>query len=144
MEHMGITHRRITPRWPRANALAESLNKPLMESVRSANIHQLNWKQEMFKFFRQYGCTPHVTTGQTPHKLLFGREPKAILPMVPAHTMDPHIDEKIWVNDSEAKYKVKCYADARNCADYRDIKVGDSVVMNINENYSQSMKDQKY
>lgn len=68
MEHMGITHRRITPRWPRANALAESLNKPLMESVRSANIHQLNWKQEMFKFFRQYGCTPHVTTGQTPQE----------------------------------------------------------------------------
>lgn len=95
MEHMGITHRRITPRWHRANAQAESFNKPLMKSVRSANIHQLNWKQEMFKFLRQYRCTPHVTTGQTPHKLLFGREPKTMLPMVPSRTMDPHMDEKI-------------------------------------------------
>lgn len=28
---------------------------------------------------------------------------------------------------------MKCYADARNCADYRDIKVGDSAVMNRDE-----------
>lgn len=86
----------------------------------------------MFKFLRQYRCTPHVTTGQTPHKLLFGREPKTMLPMVPSRTMDLHI-KKIRVNDSEAKYKIKCYADARNCADYRDIKVEDSVVMNRDE-----------
>lgn len=46
MEHMEITHRRITPRWPRANAQAESFNKPMMKSVRSANIYQPNWKQE--------------------------------------------------------------------------------------------------
>lgn len=101
-----------------------------MKSVRSANIHQLNWKQEMFKFLKQYRCTPHVTT---PYKLLFGREPKTMLPTVPSRTMDLHIDEKIRVNDSEAKYKMKCYADARNCADYRDIKVGDTVVMNRDE-----------
>lgn len=55
--------------------------------------------------------------------------------------MDPHIRETIWVNDSDTKYKMKSYADARNCADYRDIKVGDSVVMNIKENCSQNMKD---
>lgn len=113
MEHMGITHRRITPRWSRANAQAESFNKPLMKSVRSAHI-LLNWKQAMFKFLRQYRCTPHVTTGQTPHKLLFGREPKTMLPMVPARTMDPHINEKIRINDSDAKYRMKCYADARS------------------------------
>lgn len=41
--------------------------------------------------------------------------------------------EKIRVNDSEAKSKMKCSADARNSADYRDIKVGDSVVMNRDE-----------
>lgn len=35
MEHLGITHRRITPRWPRANAQAESFNKPFMKSLRS-------------------------------------------------------------------------------------------------------------
>lgn len=115
-EHMGITHRRITLRWPRANAQAESFNKPLMKSLCSANIYQL----------RQYRCTPYVTIGQTPHKLLFGREPKTMLPMVPSRTMDPHIEEKIRVNDCEAKYKMKYYTDARNCADYRDIKVGDS------------------
>lgn len=72
---------------------------------------------------------------------MFGRELKIVLPMKPWRAMDPHIDETIRVNDSETKYKMKSYAGARNCADYRDIKVGDSVVMNIKENCSQNMKD---
>ena len=63
-ENMGFVHRRITPRWPRANAQAESFNKPLMKTIRSAHVNQLNWKQEMFKFLRQYRSTPHTPTGQ--------------------------------------------------------------------------------
>lgn len=80
----------------------------------------------MLKFLRQYRCTPHVTT----------ERPKATLSIVPSRAIDPHIEEKIWVNDNEANYKIKCYADARNCEDYRDIIIGDSVVINIKENCS--------
>lgn len=61
--------------------------------------------------------------------------------MKPWRAMDPHIEETIRVNDSKTKYEMKSYAGARNCADYPVIKVGDSVVMNINENCSQNMKD---
>ncbi|XP_048767688.2 uncharacterized protein K02A2.6-like [Ostrea edulis] len=43
VENMGFVHRRITPRWPRANAQAESFNKPLMKAIRSAHINQQNW-----------------------------------------------------------------------------------------------------
>lgn len=56
-----------------------------------------------------------------------------MLTMVHLRTMDPHKEEKIRVNDNEAKYEMKCYADARNCADYLDIKVGVSVVMKHDE-----------
>ncbi|XP_033729841.1 uncharacterized protein K02A2.6-like [Pecten maximus] len=61
---MGFDHRRITPRWPRANAQAEAFNKPLMKVVRAATLENRNWKQEMYKFLRQYRATPHVTTGK--------------------------------------------------------------------------------
>lgn len=64
---------------------------------------------------------------------MFGRELKVILLMVFVYMMDFYIDEKIWVNDSEVKYKVKCYVDVWNCVDYCDIKVGDLVVMNCDE-----------
>ena len=36
--HSGFHHRKITPRWPRANAQAEVFNKPLMKAVRAAGV----------------------------------------------------------------------------------------------------------
>lgn len=59
---MGFDHRRVTPRWPRANAQAESLNKPLMKVVRAGSLEEKNWRQELYKFLRQYRATPHTTT----------------------------------------------------------------------------------
>lgn len=37
-KYCGFTHRKITPRWPRANAQSESFNKPLMKCVKSAYV----------------------------------------------------------------------------------------------------------
>ena len=53
-KHMGFIHRKVAPLWPRANAQAEPFNKPLMKSVRSAKLEGKHWKEEMFKFLRQY------------------------------------------------------------------------------------------
>ncbi|CAC5425643.1 unnamed protein product [Mytilus coruscus] len=81
-ENTGFTHRKITPRWPRANAQAESFNKPLMKNIRAAEIERKSWKQSMYQFLRQYRMTPHSSTGVTPFKLLFGRESNTKLPSV--------------------------------------------------------------
>lgn len=40
----GFIHRKITPRWPRANAQAEAFNKLLMKNIKSAEIERKNWK----------------------------------------------------------------------------------------------------
>jgi hypothetical protein len=128
-EHIGIMHWGIAPRWPRANPQAESFNRPLMKAVQSANMHQLNWKQEMFKFLRQHRCTQHVSTDQTSHRLLFSRERKTMLSMVPLGVVDLHFDEKTRIKDSDAKYKMKRFADTWNRAEHRDTKVGDSVLL---------------
>ncbi|KAK3108827.1 hypothetical protein FSP39_016677 [Pinctada imbricata] len=73
-QNIGFHHRRITPRWPRANAQAESFNKPLMKNIKASEVEHRNWKQSMYQFLRQYRATPHSSTGITPFHLLFGRE----------------------------------------------------------------------
>ena len=128
-ENMGFIHRRITPRWPRANSQAESFNKPLMKAIRSAHINQQNWKQEMYKFLRQYRATPHPSTGQTPYRLLFNREPRTKLPQTSENAVDVALDEMVRTRDSEAKRIMKYYGDQRNRAVNSDIQVGDTVLM---------------
>ncbi|XP_062571293.1 uncharacterized protein K02A2.6-like [Saccostrea cucullata] len=127
-EHMGFIHRRITPRWPRANAQAESFNKPLMKAVRSAHIEGLNWWQELYRFLRQYRATPHSSTGRTPFMLLFNRDPKTRLPVTTHRDSTPN-DLQVREKDSKKKFDMRSYADKRNQAKERDISVGDSVVM---------------
>ena len=143
-EHCGFKHRRITPHWPRANAQAESFNKPLMKAVRAAHMEQKNWKQEMFRFLRQYRSTPHSSTGVTPYRLLFGREPMTRIPQVSrvdevvqhdvgngrqAPQPTSIIDQRAAANDAKAKEKQKTYADQRNHARSRHLAVGDHVMV---------------
>ena len=64
--HLGFTHRRITPAWPRANGEAERLIRTLEKAIRTAVIEGKNWKQELFTSLRQYRATPHSTTGKSP------------------------------------------------------------------------------
>ncbi|XP_062581077.1 uncharacterized protein K02A2.6-like [Saccostrea cucullata] len=84
-ENIGFHHRRITPRCLKANSQVESFNKPMMKAVRAAHIERKNWKQELFKFLRQYRGTPNPSTGFAPFLLLFNRETRTKLPQVPTH-----------------------------------------------------------
>lgn len=61
-ESSGFKLRHIKTRWSQVNVQTKSFNKSLMESERVAFIEKNNWKQEMFKFLRQYRCTPHPST----------------------------------------------------------------------------------
>ena len=100
-----------------------------MKAICSAHINKRNWKQEMFKFLRQYRSAPHTSTGLTPYALLFNRNPWTKLPMIPIKTENTSLDEYVHNSDSEAKYKMKTSADMKNHAVNRDINVGDTVVV---------------
>ncbi|KAK3095200.1 hypothetical protein FSP39_011413 [Pinctada imbricata] len=116
-QNMGFKHRKIMPLWPRANAQAEAFNKPLIKAVKSAHIEGRSWKQEMFRFLRQYRATTHTSTAFTPHRLLFGREPSTKLPKVQRkNTQNSEITEKVRQNDEQSKAKMKNAADKRNHA----------------------------
>ena len=140
-EYCGFVHRKITPRWPRANAQAESFNKPLMKCVKSAHVERKNWKQELYCFLRQYRATPHTSTGFTPYRLMFKREPNTRLPQVNKTQTERQVDEIARRNDEITKSKSKLYQDNRNNAKYHEIQVGDKVLL---ENEQVSKTQSKY
>ena len=133
VKYCGFVHRKITPRWPRANAQAESFNKPLMKCVKSAYVEGKNWKQELYRFLRQYRATPHTSTGYTPFQLLFQREATTRLPEITKQETirDRRIDmdEIARQNDERSKSHSKTYQDKKNHARKSEIDIGDKVLI---------------
>lgn len=126
MEYCGIKHRRITPLWPRSNAQSENFMKPLNKAIKSATVEGKSWKQELYKFLRNYRATPHTTTGKPPAEVLFGSNIKILLPEVKVQMDDIVIRER----DAEQKAKQKMYADQKNCnKPTTQLHVGDMVLM---------------
>jgi hypothetical protein len=126
MQYCGIRHRRITPLWPRSNAQAEHFMKPLNKAIKSATVEGKSWRQEMYKFLRNYRATPHVTTGRPPAELLFGSNIKVLLPELFIRVED----KELRTRDAEQKQQQKQYADARNCVRSNiPLHVGDTVLM---------------
>ena len=123
----GIKHRKITPLWPKANGQVENFNKPLMKAIKSAKIQGQSWIYAMHQFLRAYRCTPHTTTGFTPYRLLFGRDPRTKMPDAESFT---HPDDRnVRKRDAEAKDIMKRYADKRLHAEANPIDTGDTVLV---------------
>ena len=82
-DYLGFKHGRITPYWPKANGEAERLVQSLSKSIKIAHLEGKNWKQELYKFLRQYRATPHSTTTVSPSEALNSRKLKITLPEPP-------------------------------------------------------------
>ena len=122
-QYLGFKHRKIAPLWPRANGEVENFNKTLGKAIIVAAAENKNWKQEMYKFLRNYRATPHCTTKIAPAKALFGENIKTRLPEI----VIPEDDDVTRENDLKAKQKMKIYADKKSkpCM----IKEGDAVLV---------------
>ena len=127
-DHFGFRHRKITPLWPRANGGAERFMRTLNKTIKAATVESLNWKQELFKFLRNYRATQHSTTSVPPAEALFGRNIKTKLPEVrPKVTGSSHKD--IIERDDMRKTVMKDVADQRNHAQECGIKENDIVLV---------------
>ena len=70
--------------------------------------------------------TPHCTTGAPPATILFGRTITNCLPhLIIPIAEDPSIRER----DTEAKRKIKQYADRKAYVKPNDLRVGDTVIV---------------
>ena len=133
-DYLGFNHRRITPHWPKANGEAERLIQTLSKSIKIAHLEGKNWKQELYKFLRQYRATPHSTTNVSPSEALNNRKLKITLPEPPLipfkqqNFMSQHASANIAKRDAMQKQKMKISADKAN-AQERNITPGDIVLM---------------
>ena len=134
-EYLGFKHRRITLYWPRANGEAERLVQTLEKSIRIAHLEGKNWKQELYKFLRQYGATPHSTTNVSPCEALNNRKLKTTIPELPVtqykqlKCTPQEPPANIAQRDAMQKQKMKIYADLKAHAQEREIKPGEVVLM---------------
>ena len=124
-EDLGFSHRKITPLWPKANAEAERFMRTLNKAIITAHTDQLNWKQQLYRFLRNYPATPHASTVKTPAELLFGRKMRIKLPEVSPTVIDGDLRCK----DATAIRKMKEYADDRNNAKPATFQIGDDVLV---------------
>ena len=125
-EYLAVTHRRITPLWPKANSSAEGFNRYLRKVIQSANLEKRSWQQALNTFLRNYRSTPHVNTGKSPADLMFpGRNYRIKLPV----QRREYDDNEIRLKDKAAKAKMKTYADSKTNVKECHIKVGDKVLV---------------
>ena len=72
LKRLGFTHRKVTPYWPRANGEVERFMRTVKKVIKTAVMENKVWKQEMYKFLRNYRATPHTSTKTSPATALFG------------------------------------------------------------------------
>ena len=129
LSEMGIQHRRNTPLWPRANGEVERQNRTLLKTLKIAHAEQKNWNIELQRFFLAYRTTPHTTTGESPSKLLFGRDIRSKLPDLALFNENPNQPSAVRDNDSARKQAAKDRSDSRFNAKERDLEPGDKVLV---------------
>ena len=76
----GVSKIRTTPYHPQTNGLCERMNRTLLHMLRTLpETMKSQWPSMVNKLTHAYNCTKHSSTGFTPFRLMFGREP--ILPI---------------------------------------------------------------
>lgn len=125
-ETLGFRHRKVTPLWPRANGGVERFMRTIKKTIHTATAECKPWKEEMCKLLRNYRTTPHSSTGMAPATAMFNRNIRTKLPEIPSNLSD---QAGIRDHDSEAKRKMKSYADNKAYVKPQNISVGDAVIV---------------
>ena len=114
-EHLGFHHE------------AEYFIKTQEKCVRVVTVEYNKWKQELYKFLRQYRATPHSTTNISPCEALNQRKLKTTLREVTPPVLEKQ--KNMTDRDAEQKMKMKAYADQKLGVREGKIKLEDTVLI---------------
>ena len=119
--YLGIKHQRITRLWPQANSSAENFNRMLRKVVQSPKIEGKNWKQEIYRYLRNYRSTPHISTGKAPAEIIFSsRTYRTKLPQIGLRYDDKDIRERASLSKA---------ADSNRNVKKSNFKIADTVLV---------------
>jgi transposase InsO family protein len=125
----GFKRRLVTPAWPMANGLDESIMKSMGKVVRTAKIDGVPWKSRLVEYLRQYRATPHSSTGVAPAALLFRNSDPSSLSSLRMYFRGSEVDKKAKKKDDERKQQMKAAGDKRLRVKPVCFKVGDLVLV---------------
>lgn len=124
-EYSGFRHRKVTPRWPRANGEAERMVQTIKKSYKIARNDGKSFRQELNQRLRNYRATPHPTTGEAPATLLFGRPMRTRIPEITVATPNHEVEDR----DAHQKERMKVNAEAKLKLRSDDLQLGDTVLL---------------
>ena len=127
LAEFGIRHVTSPPMWPQANGEVERQNRSLLKALKIAHAENKSWRKELLRYLIAYRSTPHVSTGASPYRLMFGREMKTKLPEI---TADMNVNDEEYIDkDWRRKIDDKDYADRKRRAGVDEVAVGDQVIL---------------
>ena len=124
-----IKHRKITPLWPRANAICERFMRNINRVMKNSKVNQSNWREELSLFLSHYRATPHDSTGVAPAKLMFKSQSSSSgLPVI-FKTKENEGDIERFAREKvfEAKEAMKKHTDTKFKSKNHDFVIGDRV-----------------
>ena len=103
------------------------LSRHWIKTLHTGEAEQLPWKQELYKFLRNYRATPHTSTDKPPAELLFNRPFRTVL----LELTQPVNYVTVRVKDEHSKLRIKQHADAYAYAKAKPhkINIGDTVLI---------------
>ena len=93
-----LTPSRSTPYHPRGNAKLEGINRTLEDGLAKyfKELHKV-WSVHLQYFMMAYRSAVHESTGQSPFRLLFGKEMRMPLNMLYPTLPNPHVGHRDYV-----------------------------------------------
>jgi hypothetical protein len=129
LKRRGIKHRRITPRWPQANAEAERFMQPLKKVIQTAFIEKRDFKEAVYGFLFTYRVTPHSSTKIAPADMMFNRKINFPIPSYNSTIDQKSAEHQLQLNDQMSKDRNKQYIDQRRHTKVVNMEPGDRVLV---------------
>jgi hypothetical protein len=117
-QELNFKHKKITPLWPRGNAMCERFMPAINKAIRVSTVEGSNWRTTLKTYVQRYNETPHPSTGIAPN-----------VAMSKNFAKDSACMKKMDAKDQNMKMRAKRYTDANLKAKEIAFNQGDVVLL---------------